>query len=424
MLLGEGERPRASGMQPAAAQATNGLVIDLRHAAAQLWASSADAIKAACGPHMPTGLVDEYDVLAWLTADALGRPPLHPDDTNTVGKRIAAQAARVEKKLQAEAESMRKAVGKARAAAAKKPELLPKVAAAEATGEKARAVLLEKPYDAQLPATTVGEKRSESHWRQREVKQICAKSAKLDAAATAAEAAYDAANARFEPLRERVFEGDRSTLTYKDLDAFHAANHRWLVTKQDFILAKHEASKAEALKNEILAAAAAEEAVDVESEDDDDFYCSGDHPMAETFIRQQITTPMVRAVSMHAAGFAECAACAMLAMRQADRLAVDEDDATLEKYDSYGLYSSELHEWLELSRPIEDTYTEGRHIAAASGWGHGLPSDCAKRCAQCTGSTDSWLTMVGKQELVKAFLAGERARLLIREQRILPLLGL
>ena len=44
MLLGEGERPRASGMQPAAAQATNGLVIDLRHATAQLWASSADAI--------------------------------------------------------------------------------------------------------------------------------------------------------------------------------------------------------------------------------------------------------------------------------------------------------------------------------------------------------------------------------------------
>ena len=43
MLLGEGERPRASGMQPAAAQATNGLVIDLRHATAQLWASSAES---------------------------------------------------------------------------------------------------------------------------------------------------------------------------------------------------------------------------------------------------------------------------------------------------------------------------------------------------------------------------------------------
>ena len=76
---------------------------------------------------------------------------------------------------------------------------------------------------------------------------------------------------------------------------------------------------------------------------------------------------------------------------------------------------------VELSRPIEDTYVEGRHIAAAS---MGPPSECAKRCAQCTGSTDSWLTLSGKQELTKAFLAGERARLIIREQRILPLLGL
>eukprot|EP00964_Phaeocystis_antarctica_P093063 scaffold59971_cov34-Phaeocystis_antarctica.AAC.2 len=41
MLLGGGERPRASGMQPAAAQMTNGLVLDVRHAVAQLWASSA-----------------------------------------------------------------------------------------------------------------------------------------------------------------------------------------------------------------------------------------------------------------------------------------------------------------------------------------------------------------------------------------------
>ena len=47
-------------------------------------------------------------------------------------------------------QSTRKAVGKARAAAAKNPELLPKVAAAEAVGEKARAALLEKSYDPKL----------------------------------------------------------------------------------------------------------------------------------------------------------------------------------------------------------------------------------------------------------------------------------
>ena len=481
MLLGEGERPRASGMQPAAAQATNGLMIDLRHAAAQLWASSADAIKAACGPHMPSGLVDEYDVLAWLTADALGRPLLHPDDTNRVGKRIAAQAARVEKKLQAEAESMRKAVGKARAAAAEKPELLPKVAAAEATGEKARAVLLEKPYDAQMPATTVGEKRSESHWRQREVKEIRAKSAKLTAAATAAaaaatkaEAALDAANARYWPLQDRIFEGDRKQ---KDYTALEAARKCCDVASIKYVAARAAADEAE---DAAEAAAEAAEAIDAESEGEDEVYANAcaaveaakDEAMAaeaswkaaeaswmaaeaeavaarKAAVEAQaavdaanavvseseeeyeynpslagydiwkLIRTMVDAVSMHAAGFAECAACALLAMRQADRLAVHEDDDQLNKYDSYGLYSSELHEWLEQSRPFEDTYVEGRHIAAASGLGP--PSDCAKRCARCAGSTDSWLTVSGKQELAKAFLAGERARLIIREQQILAL---
>ena len=54
MLLGEGERPRASGMQPAAAQATNGLVIDLRHATAQLWAgrSKIPALRAGTWPQL------------------------------------------------------------------------------------------------------------------------------------------------------------------------------------------------------------------------------------------------------------------------------------------------------------------------------------------------------------------------------------
>jgi hypothetical protein len=48
-------------------------------------------MKAACAP----ALVDEVDVLAYLIADALGRPILHPDDTNAVGKRVASCAKRV-----------------------------------------------------------------------------------------------------------------------------------------------------------------------------------------------------------------------------------------------------------------------------------------------------------------------------------------
>ena len=97
MLLGDGERPRASGMAPVAPQATNVLVLDLRDAVSAPWKARADGIKASCAPSVPAGLVDEMDVLGWLTADALGRPLLHPDDTNAVGKRVATQAGRVDR---------------------------------------------------------------------------------------------------------------------------------------------------------------------------------------------------------------------------------------------------------------------------------------------------------------------------------------
>ena len=154
--MGEGKRPVASEMGPAAAAATNGLMIDLRCAVADVWGHSSDAIRAACAPHVPTGQVDEMDVLAWLTSDALDHPLLHADDTNAVGKRVAAHAARVESKLKQMDADTRKAVGNAKVAAGKKPALLPKVAAAAASGVKARAAFLEKPYDPQLPAPTRG----------------------------------------------------------------------------------------------------------------------------------------------------------------------------------------------------------------------------------------------------------------------------
>ena len=43
-----------------------------------------------------TGLVDEIDVLAWLTADVLGRPLLHADDTlmmEAAAREVAAREA-------------------------------------------------------------------------------------------------------------------------------------------------------------------------------------------------------------------------------------------------------------------------------------------------------------------------------------------
>jgi len=77
-------------MQPVACQATNGLVVDLRRAVFEVWKARKDDIIAVCAPHVPTGLVDEMDLIGWLIADALGQPLLHPDDTNAVGKRVGA----------------------------------------------------------------------------------------------------------------------------------------------------------------------------------------------------------------------------------------------------------------------------------------------------------------------------------------------
>ena len=54
MLLGDGERPARSGMKQAATEATNDLILDLRRAVAELWGARADAIKAACAPHVPS----------------------------------------------------------------------------------------------------------------------------------------------------------------------------------------------------------------------------------------------------------------------------------------------------------------------------------------------------------------------------------
>ena len=91
MMLGTGERPMASGLDAVATAGTFGLVVAVRDVVSKLWATQRDDIIAACAPQ----LIDEIDVLAYLMADALGRPLLHPDDTNAVGKRIASCALRV-----------------------------------------------------------------------------------------------------------------------------------------------------------------------------------------------------------------------------------------------------------------------------------------------------------------------------------------
>ena len=118
MLLGDGERPRATGWGRAVAKCTIGFLLVVRAVVRQLWEAREDDIKAKCAAFMPTGLIDEMDVLAFVLADALGQPLLHPDDTNLFGKRIATRATRAQKDVYKEerrtADAVRKAYGRLR----------------------------------------------------------------------------------------------------------------------------------------------------------------------------------------------------------------------------------------------------------------------------------------------------------------------
>ena len=89
MLFGDGEKPRASRLNGVTSPCTNRLVVVVRRVVNQLWKAREHDIRRSCGPYLPTGLIDEVDVLAYAVADVLGRPLLHPDDTNLFGKRVA-----------------------------------------------------------------------------------------------------------------------------------------------------------------------------------------------------------------------------------------------------------------------------------------------------------------------------------------------
>ena len=180
MLLGSGERPRASGICsplllrfPTASCSTCGTPSPSSGPAAPT--PSKQLAGRTCLLAWSTRL---RDVLSWLTADVLGRPLLHADDTNAVGKRIAAHASRVEKRLRVETESTRNTVGKARVVAAKKspsccprwPQLKRRAKRHVPCCSRSRTT-----RSCQPRPSSVGEKRPASHWRQREVDETCAK---------------------------------------------------------------------------------------------------------------------------------------------------------------------------------------------------------------------------------------------------------
>ena len=59
-------------------------------AAEQLWSEREEEVRRACEP--TRGLIDGQEVFAYLLADVLGRPVLHPDDARGVGRNGAAMA--------------------------------------------------------------------------------------------------------------------------------------------------------------------------------------------------------------------------------------------------------------------------------------------------------------------------------------------
>ena len=88
ILIGDSERPTASGNAPAAAEATNELILAARAAISDLFAERRDDIRRSCAP----ALVDKEEALGYLLADALGRQLLTPEDARAVGKRAGRQA--------------------------------------------------------------------------------------------------------------------------------------------------------------------------------------------------------------------------------------------------------------------------------------------------------------------------------------------
>jgi hypothetical protein len=255
MLFGEGERPVATHIDPIAREATYGLVHAVRDVVGDLWKARENDIKAACAPQ----LIDEVDVLALLIADALGKPLLHPDDRNAVGKRVESCASRLRREKIPEArEKARKAAVRQKADAEQRA-----TAMAEAV-----ATLLAQPYEGlKLPAATVGrqerrERESPSAKQQLKAAQaafVCAEAAK-DAAAASYRRALNASKAVPDCASESVLDRYEQRVNHAG-EKWDAAIHESLAA----LATLHAAEKA--VEDEVDAAEEAEEAARAAAEE-------------------------------------------------------------------------------------------------------------------------------------------------------------
>ena len=407
-MLGQGKRPVASEMGPAAPAATNGLAIDLRRAVADVWDARCDAIRVACAPHVPTGRVDEMDMLAWLTADALNHPLLHADDTNAVGKRVAAHAARVETKLKHMDAETRKAVGNARAAAGKKPELLPKVAAAAASGEKARAAYLEKSYDPQLPAPIHGTKRPEVCRRDEAARTAVAKAHKVHAHVVAC----------VKELHRACDRTDRAVqLTTAAQDGPLPQLSQRIRQSQE-AQAKEAAVRADA--NEALAAL--QEAIDQQNATVEAAEELHPEPVGEEWVFDEgllfhmifvELQTMTCAVAMSAAGHAHCAHCAHLMVRHAEDLTTDPPPGVApprRSPDNSEAFDRFLIEWRR-SQVLDDTTISAQAWMTAEAASPLCPA-CNACCELCRAA--GTLTAAGEAAAEEAAEAAAAADVIAR----------
>ena len=156
MVFGDRECPRASGLDRATDKQSAAFMVAVREGAGDLWSDREDDVKRAFAP----ALIDEVDLVAYLAADGLGRPLMHPDDTNALGKRALTQATRAAAAIKAAERTAGDAVRRAKAAAASDPSKLPRVAAVEAKGAVDLAAVRDKVTpDLHFPARTVGKRK-------------------------------------------------------------------------------------------------------------------------------------------------------------------------------------------------------------------------------------------------------------------------
>ena len=302
MLFGDGERPVRSRIDAVATTATYGLVLAVRDVGGKLWEAREDDIKAACAPEQ----IDEVDLLALVIADALGRPLLHFDDRNAVGKRVEACASRLWRVKLPEAKEKARKVAK---------KLSPE-ARAKAIADAEAALLAEEYGGLNLPSATVGRQER----REREPPTAAEQLVTARAAWVVAEAEAEAATAaqrRVVSTLERLPADVSEEMRERYWARYDAAKARCVAAVKAGEVALEELHAAER-----AAAAAAASSDDASSVASEDYEWEWDETVsiAELLF---VVEDMKLAVGLTSAGLVSCVDCARKLVHAARRSAAE-----------------------------------------------------------------------------------------------------